>query len=257
DAVAQFADPLAARILGRFLGLPERDYPALSNWGKRLSVHLDPFAIPDASLAAEREEMLLLFADLMYEPEDPLGALTLLARSHSAGRATAHEILETAALMVIGGLEPLASLIAAALAARIGSGEFDRLERVRTTAEEILRYDSPIPFTARRATSDVQLGVDLIPAGENVVVLLGAANHDPARFTDPDEFDASRRTNPHLAFGAGRHVCLGAPLVRLVGDALVRCFGRPFPDLVIVAAATKRRSSTVPRAYATLGVRLR
>lgn len=257
DAVEEFADPLAARILGRFLGLPAWEHPALSEWGQRLSVHLDPFAVPDPSLADAREEMLLRFADLMYEPEDPLGALALLAKSHSAGLATAHELLETAALLVIGGLEPLSSLIADTLAVRIGSGDLDGTVRVRTVVDEILRYDSPIPFTARRATSDVQLGDHLIPAGENVVVLLGAANHDPARFAEPDELDPSRRANPHLAFGAGRHVCLGAPLVRLAGDALVRRFGRSFPDLEIVDAATRRRDSTVPHAYATLGVRSR
>ncbi|MBV9358168.1 MAG: cytochrome P450, partial [Chloroflexi bacterium] len=83
--------------------------------------------------------------------------------------------------------------------------------------EELLRFDSPVQRTARVALADVELdGGDRIGSGETVIVLIGAANRDPAQFSQPDRLDLARPdASRHLAFGAGIHHCLGAPLARL------------------------------------------
>ena len=120
--------------------------------------------------------------------------------------------------------------------------------------EELLRIDPPIQFTARTAREDLVVGGRSIRRGDGVVPLLGAANRDGARFTDPDRLDLGRRVNPHLSFGAGPHTCLGAPLVRLLARLLVSavrgCGAEPRPG-----APAVRRAGTVPRGYASLPVR--
>jgi cytochrome P450 len=92
-------------------------------------------------------------------------------------------------------------------------------------------------------------------AGDHVVTLLGAANRDPARFANPDRLMLDRRTNPHLAFGAGVHVCLGAPLARLLGELMLKALPHPFPELVI-AGTPVRSPAVVPRGHLYLPVRL-
>jgi cytochrome P450 len=84
-----------------------------------------------------------------------------------------------------------------------------------SAVEELLRDDSPVQFTSRHATADLDIGGHRVRAGETVIAVLGAANRDPALFADSDRLDQSRAPNRHVAFGGGVHFCLGAPLARM------------------------------------------
>jgi cytochrome P450 len=88
-------------------------------------------------------------------------------------------------------------------------------QRIASLVEEVLRFESPIQRGWRRVTRDVELHGHILRAGELVYVMLGAANRDATRFTEPDAFASDRRPNQHLAFGYGIHFCVGAPLARL------------------------------------------
>jgi cytochrome P450 len=101
----------------------------------------------------------------------------------------------------------------------------------------------------------VDLGARRIAAGDKVVVLLGAANRDPDRFANPDRIVLSRRINPHLSFGSGVHVCLGAPLVRLLAELICEALPHPMPTLVAGRAPAVRSSAVVPRGYHYLPIR--
>lgn len=96
--------------------------------------------------------------------------------------------------------------------------------RVKTSAfiDELLRLESPAPQVVRVAVEDVEVGGSLIRAGQEVIILVGAANRDPAVFTKPDEIDVNRKPNRHLAFSAGPHACLGAAFARAELDAALR-----------------------------------
>ena len=106
--------------------------------------------------------------------------------------------------------------------------------------EEMTRFDSSLQLFERTATADLDLAGTPIRAGEKVAALLGAANRDPARFDQPDRFDAGRSPNPHLGFGAGIHFCLGAPLARVEIQSVVAALATRMPQLRLAAEPVRR-----------------
>jgi cytochrome P450 len=88
-------------------------------------------------------------------------------------------------------------------------------ELIQPAVEEFLRYESSSQMTGRIAHEDVEYGGKLIRRGDQINLLMGSANHDPAQFANPDRLDITRKDNKHIAFGHGIHYCLGAPLARL------------------------------------------
>ncbi len=120
--------------------------------------------------------------------------------------------------------------------------------------EELLRYDSPVQGTARIATMESVLGGTVVHAGETLILLLGAANHDPARFADPDRLDIGRRENKHLSFAHGPHFCLGAALARLEGQIALGTLLRRCPDLQLAAEPLAWREELLLRGLHRLPV---
>ncbi len=108
------------------------------------------------------------------------------------------------------------------------------------TVEEMLRFDSALQLFERTATAQVEVGGVVVEQGQKIAALLGAANRDPAVFADADTFAVDRDPNPHLAFGAGLHFCLGAPLARMeLVESLITLFAR-FPELGLVGEPESR-----------------
>ena len=102
---------------------------------------------------------------------------------------------------------------------------------IAAAVEEVLRYDPPISITGRVASRDMELGGEAIEARDALISYLRAANRDPAVYDDPERFDIARKHVPHMAFGGGAHICIGAPLARMEGQvALWKLFER-FPNL--------------------------
>ena len=99
--------------------------------------------------------------------------------------------------------------------------------------EEVLRYESPVQSTARVATEELVLGERRLRPGQTVVIVIGAANRDPAEFRQPDQFDPTRSPNRHVAFGAGPHFCLGASLARLEARSMLTALLAELPTLAL------------------------
>jgi pimeloyl-[acyl-carrier protein] synthase len=106
-----------------------------------------------------------------------------------------------------------------------------RPELIDTAVDEMLRYESPQQVAWRVLLGDREVGGKLLRKGEQAMVVLGAANRDPEVFPDPDRFDITRRPNPHLAFGTGRHTCLGSWFAKLQAKIGLRLFLERFPHL--------------------------
>jgi cytochrome P450 len=108
--------------------------------------------------------------------------------------------------------------------------------RLSGAREELLRWTSPVIYMRRTARRDLELGGAAIREGDKVVVYYGAANRDPAAFEAPDVLDLSRAPNPHLAFGAGPHVCLGQHIARIEIDAMLSEVLSRMEDFELAAA---------------------
>jgi cytochrome P450 len=107
--------------------------------------------------------------------------------------------------------------------------------------EEVRRFDSSVIAWRRRTTQAVQIGGVPVPAGANLLLLLGSANRDPAVFADPERFDIHRQNaREHLSFGHGAHYCLGAPLARLEARVVLEELSARLPSLRLVPGQTLR-----------------
>src|SRR5215831_16633525 len=104
-------------------------------------------------------------------------------------------------------------------------------ELIRSAIEELLRYESPAQYTARIALEDVDICGVRLRRGEPLMFLIAAANRDPQRFEDPDRLNLKRTNNPHLAFGAGAHSCIGNQLARLEGQVVIWKLLQKFPQM--------------------------
>jgi cytochrome P450 len=123
--------------------------------------------------------------------------------------------------------------------------------------EELLRYDGPVELaTWRYATEPLTVGGEKVSAGDPVLVVLAAADRDPARFAEPDTVDLARRDNPHLGYGHGIHYCLGAPLARLEARTALGALLTRLPDLRLAAdpAELRWRGGLIMRGLRTLPV---
>ncbi len=123
--------------------------------------------------------------------------------------------------------------------------------------EEILRFTPPIMAMRRTATRDTELGGTAIGKGQKVVMYYGAANRDPAVFEDPDTFDITRKLNPHMTFGGGRHHCLGAHLARLELTTMFGAMIRRMPDMQLAGPVDWPELGEAPMVGGPAGVPVR
>jgi len=253
DVLADYAEPLPVLVIADLLGWPQADRHLLRPWSQAI-VRMYEVSRSPADEAAARTasgEFAAYVEDLAAqrksEPGDDL-LTDLVAVRDGSDRLSARELVATVVLLLNAGHEASVNGFGNGLASFVASGR-DAAEPA-LLVEEMLRHDSPLHLFERTATSDVVIGGVTVPTGERIAALLGAANRDPAVFASPDEFRPDRDPNPHLAFGAGIHFCLGAPLARLEletsADALLRRFGR----LEVVESV--RRPTFVLRGYQRL-----
>jgi|SRR5271165_3884721 len=233
DVMKELAFPLPVAVIGRMLGVPDRDWKHFREVTGRATVLLEPVVSPQELGPAiqAQGELEAYFRDLVAErraqPRDDLVS-GLIAVQQGTDKLTDLELIGTAILIFGAGFETTTNLIGNGLLALLTHpAELARLRLdpglSRSAVDELLRYDSPVQFDGRLVLEDsVVAGVPL-RRNEEVITILGAANRDPARFSDPDELDLGREEGPPLSFAAGIHFCLGAALARAEGQVF---FGR-------------------------------
>lgn len=227
DIVAGVAFPLPAAVISELIGAPVRDAERFKGWSDDLAL----VAFGDGGEArderharAERSilEMLDYFGALIARaravPGDDM--ISALLAGERDDRLSDEEIAAMCALMLFAGHETTTSAIASAVHLLLAHPDQRRLlyenpRLVSGLVEEVLRYEGAIKVLHRWAPAPLELRGTPIGAGERVLLVLSAANRDPARFRAPDRFDITRSPNPHLAFGRSAHACIGAMLARL------------------------------------------
>lgn len=255
DVIESLAEPLPVLVIAELLGVPDADRHLLRPWSQAIVKMYEMTRTAEQEVQAQTASREFaayveeLAADRVAHPGTDLLS-DLVAARDGTDRLSPRELIATAVLLLNAGHEAsvngfgngLASLLAA-------GGEFG--DPV-TLVEEMLRHDSPLHLFERTATHDTVIeGVPIRP-GEKIAALLGAANRDPAVFDEPDAFRPDRYPNPHLAFGAGIHFCVGAPLARLeLATSAGVLLGR-WPRLQVVEAV--RRPTFVLRGYERLVV---
>jgi cytochrome P450 len=245
DVLADVAQPLPLSVIRIVLGIPPQAEPDLRRWSEDISRFFGTFVHTHRLLGAVQRSVLE-FTDYLRGLLDEKrrsaapGADLLGALVHDTSDAlTEDEIIANAILLVAAGHVTTTDLIGnstlallrdPALAAGVRAHAAEPAF-VEAAVEELLRCESPVQMTARLVRQDLEIGGRQIHAGQWVVLWLGAANRDPARFPDPDRIQLTRTDNRHVAFGAGAHFCIGAPLARMQAQLLLPTLFTRFLDL--------------------------
>ena len=224
DVINDFAFQLPVTVICELLGVPAGDREMLRHLTRELAVLLGEDVTP-SQIGGAAGAMLTLTAYLVPLFEERRRApradlISALVEAEEAGdRLGADELLTTVVILLIAGHETTMNLIGNGMLALLRNP--DQLELLRgrpelmpSAVEELLRYDSPVRLTIRTALQDTIVAGEMVRAGEQVLAMLHAANHDPAVFESPDALDITRDAHRHVALGGGAHYCLGAALAR-------------------------------------------
>ena len=241
DLMEALAYPLPVIVMAELLGIPPEDRAKFKLWSDLRARVLEPTIKPDEIQKANQATYALddYFREVIRErrahPRDDLIS-TLILAEEAGDKLTSNELLVMLRLLLIAGNETTTNLIGNGMLALLRHPAQLQLLRnqpdlMENAVEELLRFDTPVQVDFRIARADLEFGGRGIRAGQGVIVLLGAANHDPAVFPEPERLDITRRNTSHLAFGRGLHFCLGAPLARVEARAAFAGLLERFPKL--------------------------
>lgn len=240
DFVGDFAAHIPGHVIGRVIGVPDQDCPQLRIWSEDVVRYYNVGRTEDQKQAAETavrdfcDYLTELIDTRIRHPRNDL--LTRLIACEQDGEVSRDETISLAMLILMAGHGSTIDVLGSGLHALLRfPDEHLKLREnpglMRSTVQEMFRFESPLPYFHRFATKDITVAGQAFEAGTRFGLLYGAANRDPDRFTDPDRFDIARRPNRHIAFGGGVHFCLGNHLSRL--------------DMMVVFAALNTRFGSI------------
>jgi cytochrome P450 len=255
ELLDDFAFPLTVTVICELLGVPVEDrglfrehVPALTQL-----IEWEETSEDDPALVAAVLTLWGYLTELVEkrsaDPGDDI--LSVLLRAEEDGdRLSREEVLVMVVLLLAAGHETTLNLLGNGVLALLRAPDqrrrlVDDPGLVPGAVEELLRYDSPVQLTARVATAPVEVGGQEVAAGDQVVLLIGSANHDPAAFPDPERLDVARGSRSHVSFGYGAHHCLGAALARSEAAIALRHLLGAFPALELAGEPRWRPSSTL------------
>jgi unspecific monooxygenase len=265
DLLEAVAAPLSITVIAELLGVPAVDRPLLRPWSNAIVKMYEP-GVDDAQRRVA-EQAAAEFADYAdgliaqrraRPSSDLLGELINAADGDPTNGLTNDELIANYILLLMAGHEANVNALGNAIVALCQwpdqwqllrtelLGDTVKMERA---VDELVRYDTPNQLFERTAIEDCTVAEHHFAVGERIALLLGAANRDPEVFGAPDALDLTRHPNPHLAFGAGIHYCLGAPLARIEVASALTAFAQCLPHFTL-AREPRRRPEFVIRGYA-------
>ncbi|MEU3712384.1 cytochrome P450 family protein [Streptomyces catenulae] len=279
DLIHEFAFPLPIYAICDLLGVPREDQDDFRDWAGMMLRHTKPGGTgggPRGGVAKAVKKIRGYLAELIHrkravlppEPAPDEDLISGLIRASDHGEhLTENEVAAMAFILLFAGFETTVNLIGNGTYALLRTPDQRELlqkslatgdrEVLATGIEELLRYDGPVELaTWRFATEELTLGGERIAVGDPVLVVLAAADRDPARFDAPDTLDLRRTDNPHLGYGHGIHYCLGAPLARLEGQTALATLLTRLPDIRLAAEPDdlRWRGGLIMRGLRTLPV---
>ncbi|MFO0841316.1 MAG: cytochrome P450 [Gemmataceae bacterium] len=265
DLIADLAFPLPVTVIAMLLGVPAEDHAKFKAWSGPIAHTVEPVLLPEHldRAAAATVEILDYFRTLVKRkranPGDDLLS-TMIAAEEQGQRLTTDELLANAVLFLVAGHETTVNLIGNGVLALLRHPE--ELAKLRAdpgkidnTVEEVLRFDSPVQLLSRFAQQELTIGGQAIPAGQEVLFVLGSGNRDEAAFADPDRLDIDRQDVRPLSFGGGVHYCIGAPLARSEAATAIGKIVRRFPRIELASDHLPRRQSATLRGLQAMPLR--
>jgi cytochrome P450 len=243
ELIGDFAAAIPVQVIGNLLDVPMEERGPLRDWSLAILGALEPvisaeaFARGNQAVTDFLAYLETLVARRRAKPGNPeRDVLTRLIQGEdNAERLSESELLHNCIFLLNAGHETTTNLIGNGLVALAANPTqkkqlIDHPELTKTAVEEILRFESSNQLGNRITTEQVELGGVTMAAGTLVTLCIGAANRDPAQFSDPDNLDVARTPNRHLGFATGAHQCAGMALARLEGAVAISRFLARFPD---------------------------
>ncbi|HEV7967649.1 MAG TPA: cytochrome P450 [Candidatus Acidoferrales bacterium] len=265
DLMREFANPIPVRIILEMLGIPQDLNETFVEWSRAIAVFRGS---PDRTVEHARaaQDALIGLTDFFRKAvadrrrNKGNDLISLLIDIEEEGEVlTEEELYAQCIALLFAGHETTRNLI--------GNGMYTLLkhpqetaelrenpEMIRTTVEEILRYESPVQLTARVLKEEIEVCGQRIPKGWTILCMLGAANRDPKQFKQPNEVNLKRLNNQHLAFSAGPHFCIGSQLARLEGQIAILNLVQRFPEMKLAGPRPEWASTFGLRGLQSLSV---
>ena len=247
DLLPQLAHPLPVYVIAEMLDVPESLHQQFVYWSNAIaSLFGNPYRTLDDLVAAQQaiHGLTNYFREAVALRRKQKGSdlISLLMEIEEDGDVlTEEELYAQCVMLLFGGHETTRNLIGNGLYTLLRHPEQaaelrDHPELIRSAVEELLRYESPVQYTGRMVLEDFDFCGIQARRGQEIIFMLGAANRDARQFKNPDRLDLKRANNPHLAFGAGAHFCIGNQLARLEGQVAVLKMLQEFPEMRLVSA---------------------
>ena len=265
ELMQEFANPMPVRIILEMLGIPQDLHRTFVDWSRAIALFRGS---PDRNVEQARAaqdaliELTDFFRKTVAERRRNKGndLISLLIDIEEDGEVlTEEELYAQCIALLFAGHETTRNLI--------GNGMYTLLqhpeetaelrakpELIRSAVEELLRYESPVQFTARVLKEDIEVCGQRIPKRWSVLCMLGAANRDPKQFKEPNQLNLKRLNNQHLAFSAGPHFCIGSQLARLEGQIALLNLVQRFPEMKLTGPRPEWASTFGFRGLKTLPV---
>ena len=263
DLISAFTAPLALRALARAIGLPTKLRDTFDRaWGSVVAP-VGPQHPDRPSYEKNLRELQRYITEIVCnirESDDDDSILATIVEAGDTGVITSHERDSMIFQLLVAGQDPVSAQLQLCLLDLFTDPALvDRLRQqpvdMDRAVEELLRHDSAFSLTTWRFFDEsAELSGTPVPAGDSVIVALGAANRDPRIFDDPDSLDIDRDPNPHLAFGFGAHACPGAALARIQLCEALHALLTRIPDLQICHDRHALQWITAPLTRAVTGL---
>ncbi|MEU8790376.1 cytochrome P450 [Streptomyces sp. NPDC048643] len=250
DFVTQVACELPLQAIAELIGVPQEDRVKIFDWSNKMVAYDDPEYAITEEIGADSATELISYAMNMAADRKQCPAkdiVSTLVAAEDEGNLASDEFGFFVLLLAVAGNETTRNAITHGMHALLthpDQWDLYKRERPRTTAEEIVRWATPVVAFQRTATQDTELGGQRIAKGDRVGIFYSSANHDPEVFENPEDFDITRDPNPHLGFGGGGpHFCLGKSLATLEIDLIFNAIADAMPDLRLSGDPRRLRSA--------------
>lgn len=264
DAMAELAEVVPVWVISKLIGVPIADRERFREMSVAFTETFDPTVMGERRDRAIRHSVELfdyvkdMALDRTRAPGEDL-LTTLIHAEEDGAKLSMDELIASVCMLLVAGNETTADLIATSLAQFMAHpDQFGELREdhslINSALLEVLRYESPLQFSPRIATEDLQLGSVTVPKGGKVIFGHGSGNRDPRQYQDPETFDIHRGDRRHLAFAAGPHFCIGNQLALSEGEIFFRTLLDRFGEIKPAGSGELRTDRLFQHGYAKLPI---